>query len=56
MKSNDTTVIEFYCPKPLAESLDRMAKAEYSSKSAVLRRLIAAASVSHQTTARLAGE
>jgi hypothetical protein len=55
MKSKDTTVIEFYCPKSLAESLERMAKAEYSSKSAVLRRLIAAASASHQT-ARLAAE
>jgi metal-responsive CopG/Arc/MetJ family transcriptional regulator len=44
MKKNDHNIeIQFVCPKPLAEALDRLAKANYSSRSAVLRRLLAQA-------------
>jgi hypothetical protein len=53
MKAKDTVAIEFFCPKPLAEALDRMAKDEYCSKSAILRRLIATAALERR---RPAGE
>jgi Ribbon-helix-helix protein, copG family len=43
MKSKDSVAIEFFCPRALADKLDRMAKDEYSSKAAILRRLIAKA-------------
>jgi Ribbon-helix-helix protein, copG family len=51
MKSKDTTVIEFYAPKALAEALDLMAKDQYCSKSAILRRLIAAAAAEQRAGA-----
>jgi metal-responsive CopG/Arc/MetJ family transcriptional regulator len=43
LKSDDTTEFVLRMPKSLAAALEDMAKQQYSSRSAVLRRLIAAA-------------
>jgi hypothetical protein len=46
MRKNDEAIqIEFVCPKALAAGLEQLAQAQYSSKSAVLRQLIAQAMV-----------
>jgi predicted transcriptional regulator len=48
---DNKVVIEFFCPKSLADGLEQLAKAQYSSRSAVLRQLIAQAVASRQQAA-----